>query len=106
MVCRRVKNKNNINSCSSATDWNPFVNWIDMPGLSKILLSVFIQKEFQSKNNIHIIICYVSISASKIQYAMLVLVRNEKMPRGNWTKAQKIFYFCMQEALIISFQQL
>lgn len=96
-----------MNICGSATDWSPFINCTDTQGLTKILFSVFIQKEFQSKNNICKIICHVSISGLKIQCAVLALVRNEETPRRNWTKDLRsfFFFFCIQEALIISFHQ-
>lgn len=71
-----------MNICGSATDWSPFINCTDTQGLTTILFSIFIQKGFQSKNNICKIICHVSISGLKIQCAMLVLVTNEEMPRG------------------------
>lgn len=72
-----------MNICGSATDWSPFINCTDTQGLTNILFSIFIQKGFQSKNNICKITCHVSISGLKIHCAVLVLVRNEEMPRGN-----------------------
>lgn len=89
MVYRRVKNKNKGSKYYESLWFRPTINWL-AGGLYKILFSVLIQKVLLYKNNIHKIIVQLKHFCLKTQYAILVLLKNGEMPRGNWTKAQNI----------------